>query len=90
MRDEGLQRQEIMSNPHTALEKGKGIEVAEFVLRHRPDAVVTRETLVRRGPGYALEDAGVETVQTEASSIDECIRGLTGNDDANPGGSRFR
>ena len=66
-------RQEVVANPHVALAKGRGIKVAEFLLSYKPDVVVARESLSRRGPGYALADAGVETMQTETSSLRDLI-----------------
>jgi len=69
-------KQEVMANPHLALEKGKGIKVAQFLLGHKPDIVVTREDLAGKGPGYAFSNAGVERRQTESSSIDELLNQL--------------
>jgi len=64
-------RQEIIANPHVELKKGKGIQVARFLLEHKPDVIVARESLLGKGPGYAFADAGVKTVQTEYSTLDE-------------------
>lgn len=70
-------RQEIIANPYREVEKGRGIKVAEFLLTYKPDIVVARETLVGKGPGYALADAGTEIRQTEAKSLDELLSQLT-------------
>ena len=70
-------RQEIIANPYREFEKGRGIKVAEFLLTYKPDIVVARETLVGKGPGYALADGGTETMQTEAKSLDELLSQLT-------------
>jgi cation diffusion facilitator family transporter len=73
-------RQEIIANPYREVEKGRGIKVAEFLLTYKPDVVVARETLVGKGPGYALDDAGTETRQTEAKSLDELLSQLVAGD----------
>jgi predicted Fe-Mo cluster-binding NifX family protein len=66
-------RQEIITNPHAELKKGKGIQVARFLLEQKPDVIVARESLVGKGPGYAFADAGVETIETESMTLDDLI-----------------
>lgn len=72
-KEKKVQRQEIVANPHLDLTKGKGIKVAEFLLSYKPDVIVARENLSGKGPGYAFAEAGVETIQTEAKSLDEFL-----------------
>lgn len=72
----GLQRQEIVANPYKDLPKGKGLKVAEFLLNYKPDVVLAKEDLARKGPGYAFAEAGVETRVTEAESLDLVIHDL--------------
>lgn len=67
----GELRQEVVANPYHDLEKGRGLKVSRFLLGHKPDVVITKEDLHRKGPGYALADAGVETKQTEAEHLSE-------------------
>jgi cation diffusion facilitator family transporter len=43
-------RRETISNPFASLEKGKGIRVAELLLEHKADVVVTREDPVSSWP----------------------------------------
>jgi cation diffusion facilitator family transporter len=69
-------RQEIISNPCSDLEKGRGIKAAEFILAHKPDIVVTRESLTGKGPGYALAEAGTEVLQTEFQTLDAILGDL--------------
>jgi predicted Fe-Mo cluster-binding NifX family protein len=71
--EKAVQRQEIVPNPHRDLPKGKGIKVAEFLLTFKPDIVVARESLLRKGPGYAFADAGVETMKTEVDSLSKLV-----------------
>jgi cation diffusion facilitator family transporter len=62
-------RQEMVANPHAALDKGRGIPVARFVVGYKPDVVVTSESLEGKGPGYVLADAGVKNRLTEEKSL---------------------
>ncbi|ABK14358.1 MULTISPECIES: cation diffusion facilitator family transporter [Methanothrix] len=71
-----VKRQEIVANPYLGLEKGKGIKVAELLLKHKPDIVLTKESLRGRGPGYAFAEAGVETLQIQTDSLKELIDDL--------------
>ena len=66
-------KQEIIENPHLDLEKGKGIKVAQFLLVHKVDVIVTQENLVGKGPGYVFTDAGIKTTQTEAQKLDAVV-----------------
>jgi len=78
-------QQEIVANPYIDIEKGRGmgIKIAEFILTYKPDIVVVRESLEGKGPGYALNNAGVEIRQTQANSKDELLLQLL--DDHNKG-----
>jgi cation diffusion facilitator family transporter len=69
-------KRETLANPHLRLEKGKGIKVAQFLLSHKPDVVITKEDLTGKGPGYAFADAGVQTLQTGASTLAELVEKL--------------
>lgn len=73
-------RQEIIANPYSEVEKGRGIKVAELLLSHKPDIVIARESLAGKGPGYAFENAGVEIRQTDVKSLDQLLGQLTNRD----------
>ena len=66
-------RQEVLANPHLDLTKGRGLKVAGFLLGHKPDAVVTRENLTGKGPGYVFAEAGVETIQMDGDRLEAFI-----------------
>jgi cation diffusion facilitator family transporter len=72
-----LLRQELVANPYHSLEKGRGIKTAELLIGHKVDVVLSRESLVGKGPGYAFADAGVEAVQIEAETLAQVLEGLT-------------
>ena len=77
VKDGAVSRQEIIDNPYRDLEKGRGIKVAEFILKYKPDIVVSQKSLTGKGPGYALTDAGTETIQTEANSLEGFLKSKT-------------
>jgi cation diffusion facilitator family transporter len=74
-----ITKRETVDNPYIGLEKGKGIKVAQFLLSHNPDVIITREKLSGKGPGYAFADAGVETWQTKSQDMDELLTQLLSN-----------
>ena len=71
--DGQVERQEVLSNPHTQVEKAKGIRVAEWLMGLKADIVVLREDVHGKGPAYVFADAGVETRLTEATALDEVL-----------------
>jgi predicted Fe-Mo cluster-binding NifX family protein len=73
LKDLMLEKHELIANPHKDLAKGRGLKVAEFLLKYKPDFVLAREDLSEKGPGYALAEAGVETIQTDAHSQIELV-----------------
>jgi cation diffusion facilitator family transporter len=78
-----LIKQEIVANPHKDLAKGKGLKVAKFLLTYKPDVILCRESLSGKEPGYAFAEAGVETSQTEAKTLEELVNGLLESKDGN-------
>ena len=77
LKDNKVIHQEIIANPYLELDKGRGIKIAEFLLDRKPDKVVVAESLSRKGPGYALADAGVEVINATDSLQDEFINRVT-------------
>lgn len=68
-----LLRQEIVANPHKDISKGKGLKVAQFLMAFKPDVIFSKEGLEGKGPGYVFAEAGVETFQTEAKTMEELV-----------------
>ncbi len=80
LKERQVEEQTIVANPFKDLEKGKGLKVAGLLLSKKPDVVVAGESLEGKGPGYALAEAGVETVRTEAGSLREVVEvSMTGH-----------
>ena len=71
--DNQIEHQEILANPHQAVEKAKGIRVAEWLVGLKTDAVLLREDVHAKGPAYVFADAGVETHLTAAATLVEAI-----------------
>jgi cation diffusion facilitator family transporter len=69
-----VERQEVLSNPHTNVEKAKGIRVGEWLVGLKVDIVVLLEDVHGKGPAYVFADAGVETRLTEATTLADAIR----------------
>lgn len=61
---------EILANPFQELERGKGIRVAEWLLEQQIDRVVVRGSMEHKGPEYVFNNAGVEILNTEATTLD--------------------
>lgn len=57
--------QEIIENPFSGLEKGKGIKLAELIVEQGVDILYTRELFEGKGPEYVLADAAVEVRPTD-------------------------
>jgi len=67
--DGTVEKQEITANPHRELSKAKGIRVAEWLVAHKVDRVVIKESLQGKGPEYVFADAGVEMIHSEAGTV---------------------
>ena len=72
--DAQVLRQQIVANPHRAVDKQKGILVAEWLVRQGIDMLITTRA-VNKGPGYVLREAGVEMRLAQTTRLaDELTR----------------
>jgi cation diffusion facilitator family transporter len=71
--DPTVERQEIVANPHTEVEKAKGIRVGEWLVGLKVDVALLQEDVHGKGPAYVFADAGVETRLTAAPSLAEAL-----------------
>jgi cation diffusion facilitator family transporter len=69
-------KQEILANPFTHVNQGKGIMVAEFLIKHAVDVVITREGFAGKGPFYVFSNAAVDTLQTEQDTPEKALKKL--------------
>ncbi|HPA14945.1 MAG TPA: cation diffusion facilitator family transporter [Desulfobacterales bacterium] len=74
--DGGIERQEVVANPHAQLPKAKGIRVAEWLVRQKVDVVGVKEDLRNKGPAYVFADAGVEVHVIKNDRLSEAIDSL--------------
>jgi cation diffusion facilitator family transporter len=73
LKDRQIIKQEILANPFTHVKQGKGILVAEFLIKHAVDTVVTREGFAGRGPFYVFSNAAVDTLQTREDTPESAL-----------------
>jgi cation diffusion facilitator family transporter len=71
--DAQIEHQEMLTNPHQAVEKAKGIRVAEWLVGLKTDVVLLREDVQGKGPAYVFADAGVETRLTQTATLTKAI-----------------
>jgi predicted Fe-Mo cluster-binding NifX family protein len=64
---------EILENPFSGVEKGKGIRLAEFLVTMKVDILYTREPFEGKGPEYVFADAGVEIRKTNARNLNNLM-----------------
>jgi cation diffusion facilitator family transporter len=68
-----VERQEVLSNPHTNVEKAKGIRVGEWLVGLKADVILLQEDVQGKGPAYVFADAGVETRLTKATTLTQAL-----------------
>lgn len=68
--------QDILENPFASLEKGKGIQLAEYLVNRGVDVVFTGEPLEGKGPAYVLAQADVDLRSTGREKLTEVISDL--------------
>jgi len=68
-----VEEERILSNLFLDEEKGKGIQVAEWLVQQKADLVLLKEDLHGKGPVYVFGDAGIQLEQTEAGTVGEAM-----------------
>lgn len=71
--DGAVEERHIVANPHRAVEKAKGIRVAEWLVAQKVDVVLLKDSLRGKGPTYVFGDAGVEMRETTATTLEEAL-----------------
>lgn len=64
-------REMIIANPFAAHPRGRGLEVAHWLLEQHVDIVVTPDDIRDKGPGHALSDAGVTVIVRDVRTLAE-------------------
>jgi len=75
-KDKTFVSQEIIENPFTHVERGKGILVAEFLIKRAIDVVITKESFEGKGPAYVFSDSAVEVLQAEDDEVKRTLESL--------------
>jgi cation diffusion facilitator family transporter len=73
--DGAIEQQQVVANPHTEVEKAKGIRVAEWLVGQKVDVVLLKQSLRGKGPTYVFGEAGVEMEETTATRLEEALSG---------------
>lgn len=69
---------ETLGNPFSAVSKGKGVKVAEFLAQQEVELLLVRESLEGKGSHYALEAQGIlEIFRPEVESLEDAERSLS-------------
>ena len=67
----GIVGQTIIADPFAVHPRGRGLEVAQWLLEQHIDVVVTPDDIRDRGPGHALSDA--EVIFNEVTTLARAI-----------------
>jgi predicted Fe-Mo cluster-binding NifX family protein len=65
--------QRVVANPIRNIELGRGIPVAEWLVKEKVNAVLSHETLQGKGPSYVFRDAGIVLRHTQALDVQAAI-----------------
>jgi predicted Fe-Mo cluster-binding NifX family protein len=71
--DGSVEQQQVITNPHTEVERAKGIQVAEWLVGQKVDVVLLKQNLRGKGPTYVFGDAGVEMREITAMTLSEAL-----------------
>ncbi len=55
---------DILNNPYSKIEKGKGILTAEFLTQNKVDAVLVKSDFTSKGPSYVFSNSNTEVILT--------------------------
>ncbi len=68
----------FLKNPFATLAKRKGLKAAELLVANRIDKLLTKESIAQKSAFYVLDDAYVESGETDAGTIGEAIEEIKG------------
>ena len=72
-KDNVIEKQKIVENPHRSVDTAKGIRVAEWLIEQGVEHVGMKEDVSRKGPGYVLSSGGVKIHIITSEQIDQAI-----------------
>ncbi|HDJ37921.1 MAG TPA: hypothetical protein ENF24_01860, partial [Methanosarcinales archaeon] len=68
----------FLENPFAALERRKGLKAAELLVAKRIDKLVTRESIAKKSVFYVLDDAYIDSEETDLDTVGEVIEKVIG------------
>jgi cation diffusion facilitator family transporter len=71
--DRSIKNHETVTNPFLSVERGKGILVAEFLIKRGVDTLLLKKKFEGKGPEYVLADSDVDVVITQAKTMREAL-----------------
>ncbi|MBN1762077.1 MAG: cation diffusion facilitator family transporter [Methanomicrobia archaeon] len=74
--DNELTDMQFVKNPFLALEKRKGLKVAELLVTKKIDKLITKESIARKSAFYVLDDAYVASEKTDAETIGDIVAAI--------------
>ncbi len=74
--DRKIEKKEVLSNPHRHVETAKGIQVAEWLVKHKVDRVLLKEDVSHKGPGYVFSNAGITVHRVPANDLNKAIEAM--------------
>lgn len=74
--DKVANRATIITNPFINEEKGKGILVAEFLIKKGIDVLIVKKYFSGKGPAYVFSDSNVEIIITEDENPEMALNTL--------------
>lgn len=66
-----IKEQHVRANPYCGEERAKGLQVAEWLVRHKVDRVVVPKGLEGKGPPYVFREAGIQVESCDARTVAE-------------------
>jgi cation diffusion facilitator family transporter len=75
-RDGELTDMRFLKNPFATLEKRKGLRVAELLVAGGVDKLITKESIAQKSAFYVLDDAYVDSEETDFDTVGEIIEGM--------------
>ena len=73
IRDRQIVEEEMVRNPFTDTAKGKGIQVAEWLVEKKVDRLLLPGEIKSKGPGYVFANAGVKILTVAAENLDKAL-----------------
>lgn len=71
--DRSLGQREVAPNPFWGDPRGRGLKVAQWLIEHGVDVLLTPDDVGKKGPGYALREVGVEVLVVQKGDTDQAL-----------------